>query len=70
MPNDGLINMAREGRMRHETQNEEGENIACMRGTELSGERVASMWYDEVKDYDYSRPTFNSKTGHFTQVST
>lgn len=26
------------------------------------------MWYNEVKDYDYSKPGFSMKTGHFTQV--
>ena len=27
------------------------------------------MWYDEVKDYDFqSKPTYNPKCGHFTQV--
>ena len=26
------------------------------------------MWYDEVKNYNYSNPTFSGNTGHFTQV--
>ena len=61
--------LAKKGYLQHENQNEEGENIACMKGAELTGERAATMWYDEVKYYDYSQPTFNSKTGHFTQVN-
>ena len=40
-----------------------------LQGAELTGEKATTMWYDEVKDYDYNKATFNSKTGHFTQVS-
>ena len=60
--------LAKKGYLQHESQNEEGENIACMKGAELTGEKATTMWYDEVKYYDYKKPTFNSKTGHFTQV--
>uniref|UniRef100_A0A672LQN3 Cell wall protein PRY3-like n=1 Tax=Sinocyclocheilus grahami TaxID=75366 RepID=A0A672LQN3_SINGR len=27
-----------------------------------------SDWYSEIKDYNFGRPGFSSKTGHFTQV--
>lgn len=60
--------LAKKGYLQHENQQEEGENIACMKGAELTGGKATTMWYDEVKDYDFSKPTFNSKTGHFTQV--
>jgi len=60
--------LAKKGYLQHDNQNEEGENIACMKGAELTGERATTMWYDEVKDYDFRRPTFSAKTGHFTQV--
>lgn len=29
---------------------------------------VINGWYDEVKDYDYSKPGFSSDTGHFTAL--
>lgn len=31
-------------------------------------EMSSKMWYDKVKDYDYNKPGFSYKTGHFTQV--
>ena len=38
-------------------------------GKDLSGGDATNMWYSEIKDYNFNRPgTFNSKTGHFTQV--
>jgi hypothetical protein len=37
-------------------------------GAELSGQRAAEMWYEEIKDYRFASPSFGSKTGHFTQA--
>ncbi|KAJ8384872.1 hypothetical protein AAFF_G00196800 [Aldrovandia affinis] len=34
----------------------------------LTGKEAVDSWYSEVKDYNFSKPGFNSKTGHFTQV--
>lgn len=28
------------------------------------------MWYSEVEHYNFNKPGFNGKTGHFTQVIT
>lgn len=42
-----------------------GENIAC--GHRSLKEAVGS-WYSESSDYDFARPGFSSKTGHFTQL--
>ena len=37
--------------------------------TETSAARDATYrWYREVKYYDYNRPGFSLKTGHFTQL--
>ena len=38
-------------------------------GKELTGSGATQMWYDEIKDYDFSQPAkYNPKCGHFTQV--
>nr|XP_021327299.1 ancylostoma secreted protein isoform X1 [Danio rerio] len=34
----------------------------------LTGNEAVDSWYGEIKDYNFSRPGFSSKTGHFTQV--
>ncbi|XP_056123435.1 uncharacterized protein glipr2 isoform X4 [Rhinichthys klamathensis goyatoka] len=36
--------------------------------TSLKGREAVESWYSEIKDYNFSRPGFTSKTGHFTQV--
>ncbi|XDV20664.1 hypothetical protein PO909_025956, partial [Leuciscus waleckii] len=35
---------------------------------QLTGREAVESWYSEIKDYNFSRPGFTSKTGHFTQV--
>ncbi|XP_069039377.1 GLI pathogenesis-related 2 isoform X2 [Lepisosteus oculatus] len=34
----------------------------------LAGKEPVDSWYSEIKDYNFSRPGFQSNTGHFTQV--
>uniref|UniRef100_A0A672LQI0 Cell wall protein PRY3-like n=1 Tax=Sinocyclocheilus grahami TaxID=75366 RepID=A0A672LQI0_SINGR len=34
----------------------------------LTGHEAVESWYSEIKDYNFGRPGFSSKTGHFTQV--
>eukprot|EP00794_Sanderia_malayensis_P003339 gene3339-3828_t len=60
--------LAKKGYLQHDDQKTEGENIACMKGQDLTGRKATEMWYDEIKDYNFKKPGFNSKTGHFTQV--
>lgn len=60
--------IANKGYLQHDSQKEDGENIACMKGQELTGRKATEMWYDEIKDYNFNKPGFNSNTGHFTQV--
>ena len=31
-------------------------------------QQAVGAWYEEVEDYDYSKPGFSVDTGHFTQV--
>nr|XP_033817962.1 uncharacterized protein LOC117368424 [Geotrypetes seraphini] len=35
---------------------------------DASGMEVVDTWYSEIKDYNFSKPGFQSNTGHFTQV--
>uniref|UniRef100_A0A673K4L2 GLI pathogenesis-related 2 n=1 Tax=Sinocyclocheilus rhinocerous TaxID=307959 RepID=A0A673K4L2_9TELE len=34
----------------------------------LTGHEAVENWYSEIKDFNFGRPGFSSKTGHFTQV--
>ncbi|KAM8934540.1 Golgi-associated plant pathogenesis-related protein 1 isoform 3-T3 [Pelodytes ibericus] len=48
-----------------------GENLwykwnSSMR--DASGGEVVDTWYGEIKDYNFTKPGFQSNTGHFTQV--
>ncbi|KXJ08635.1 ectin [Exaiptasia diaphana] len=64
--------LAAEHAFRHDqkelTVKNEGENLASSMGAKLDCAGATKLWYDEVKDYDFSHPGFNHKTGHFTQV--
>ncbi|XP_031560007.1 titin-like isoform X3 [Actinia tenebrosa] len=52
----------------HSPQKECGENLACAKGYDLRGDKVADMWYEEISDYNFEIPAFNAKCGHFTQM--
>lgn len=54
--------------LEHSSDKDHGENLASAKGYELRGDKVAEMWYDEVKDYNFEIPAFNAKCGHFTQM--
>ncbi len=46
-----------------------GENLAAGTTGAMPPAEVVRMWYDEVKIYDFQKPTgFSMETGHFTQV--
>ena len=67
--------MAKTGKFEHSDSKERhncGENIEYSYGDDgrlgLQGEGATKMWYDEIKDYDFNKPGFSMKTGHFTQV--
>ena len=42
-----------------------GENLGYGYPTSTA---LVDAWYDEVANYNYSKPGFSLKTGHFTQV--
>jgi uncharacterized protein YkwD len=43
-----------------------GENLAW--GGILSGTGAVDLWYNEIKDYNFNKPVWSTKVGHFTQV--
>lgn len=55
------------GRMFH-SKGKYGENIYWTSGGMPSGKSVVDAWYNEIQFYDYEKPGFSLKTGHFTQV--
>jgi len=59
---------ARDDRMHHRPRNKYGENIFWMSGGRPTGDYVVDAWYSEIKYYNFNKPGFNYKTGHFTQV--
>lgn len=55
----------------HTSNNPYGENLAYLQAypsNTFHPRHAVQLWYDEIKDYDYSKPDFSSSTGHFTQV--
>lgn len=47
---------------------EYGENLAAGTTGALDADAVVAMWAGEAAQYDWKRPGFSMKTGHFTQV--
>ncbi|XP_030579666.1 Golgi-associated plant pathogenesis-related protein 1-like [Archocentrus centrarchus] len=50
---------------------EDGENVFYSFSSvakKLTGKEAVNSWYSEIKDYDFSKPGHQGKTGHFTQV--
>ncbi|PWA18522.1 hypothetical protein CCH79_00009973, partial [Gambusia affinis] len=50
---------------------EDGENVYYSFSSQKvtpQGKSAVDSWYGEIKDYDFSRPGHQPKTGHFTQV--
>ncbi|MBK9037309.1 MAG: hypothetical protein IPL61_39710 [Myxococcales bacterium] len=50
------------------SQSEHGENLAAGTAGALDADAVVAMWAREEDHYDWRRPGFGMKTGHFTQV--
>lgn len=55
----------------HESQSKYGENLYAVWGATNTTQALAGAvdsWYSEAKAYNYAKPGFSEKTGHFTQV--
>ena len=52
----------------HRPQSSYGENIYYHEGDDISATDAVKAWYDEIANYDFDVPVFNTATGHFTQL--
>ncbi|CAF1497352.1 unnamed protein product [Adineta ricciae] len=63
--------LARTNKFQH-SNNGYGENLYMSSSsvpiTTVDGRQATQSWYDEIQYYNFNRPGFSSKTGHFTQV--
>lgn len=50
------------------SSSEHGENLAAGTTGALDDDGVVAMWAAEEEHYDFRRPGFSMRTGHFTQV--
>ena len=56
------------GSIRYSSDKDIGENLACLWGSELNGQKITRIWYEEGKYFDYNKPRVNSRTRSFCQV--
>lgn len=62
---------SRECMFEHEAQTEYGENLYAVWGVSNMTKALTQAidaWYGEAADYNYEKPKFSAKTGHFTAV--
>ncbi|XP_057688670.1 Golgi-associated plant pathogenesis-related protein 1-like [Corythoichthys intestinalis] len=57
------------GTLKH-SDSSDGENIyyKWSLAIKLTGKEAVDLWYSEVKEYNWTRPGYQTNTGHFTQV--
>jgi hypothetical protein len=63
--------LARTNRLVHSHQLQVGENLALFRSSRHEPPPPAAVverWYREIKNYHFTQPGFQARTGHFTQV--
>ena len=64
--------VARRQRLEHPAYSIYGENLYSKSSTSgyvtVSCDEVVKAWYDEIRYYDFNRPSFSLATGHFTQA--
>jgi uncharacterized protein YkwD len=60
--------LAKENSLRN-GDTDDGENLYGITGkSDVKGNEPIDKWYDEVRNYNYRRPGFQSDAGHFTQI--
>lgn len=60
--------LASSGSLRYSSEKDIGENLTCLWGSELNGQKVSRIWYEEGKYFDYNKPRVSSRTRSFCQV--
>ena len=60
--------LLREKKVYHRTEGLYGENIYMSSGVFVDGGFPVKTWYSELQLYNFKKPGFNHKTGHFTQL--
>ncbi|VVC38433.1 Hypothetical protein CINCED_3A010766 [Cinara cedri] len=59
--------MLQENKMYHQSNSLFGENLYTATGMQVTAEMPFFAWYNEGKNYDYSKEPSNLSAGHFTQ---
>lgn len=61
-------NLAATGQFRHRSDRKYGENLYMTTASDVGGRTPVTVWYNEIKFYNFRNPGFSMETGHFTQV--
>lgn len=56
------------GSLRYSSAKDVGENLTLLWGSEINGQKITRIWYEEGKHFDYKKPRVNSRTRSFCQV--
>lgn len=62
------ITLSEKGNVRHSNQPFVGENIWIGQDVKISGTQITHVWYNEIENYDFETPGFNTKTRNFSQI--
>ena len=60
--------LASSGSPRYSSEKDIGENFVCLWGSDLNGQKVTRIWYEEGKYFDHNKPRVSSRTRCFCQV--
>lgn len=56
------------GSLKYSSAMDVGENLACLWGSELNGQKITRIWYEEGQHFDHNKPRVSSRTRSFCQV--